>query len=151
MAQNTQRVKAFPTLDTSAYEDGDVMGGVMTFSGLNPGGGVIHTITIFDRDAEGLALDLYFFTQTPPDSITDQAAFAMSSDNQALWLGKVTISAADWTDVGSDSEATLRNVGLAIPATGQPDGNLFVVMVARGAQNFAAATDVELGLTILPG
>lgn len=130
----------YPTVDTSAYGDGDCVGGLeeivnvsrIDFPGSTNGSGVVlQDILLYDRDQVKADLMLYFFIQEPADStFTDQAA----ADLDVLDIGKlhaaVSIAGSDYVDFGSISVWTKTGLGIVLTPG---DTSLWVALVTNGS------------------
>lgn len=143
------------TVDTAVYASGDCIGGVITLSNAirpGPGTGLLTSINLIDRANQGFGLELLFFGSNPTGTgsfaATDNAAFVLSTADAKL-LAHVTIATSDWVSIGSRNVATITGIGKllksAIPAV-QTD--LYMVIVAKGAFDFVAATDLIIGVGI---
>ena len=154
----TMRVSATPTVDTSAYASGDVMGGILTFSKAlrfaSRSGRVVAVHALDKTASSGLAASsLWLFSASPSSSTTtDQGAFNLADADLANLCGVITFEAADVVDGGTGNQL-LQQVGIYVPvhadaATDDSDPSLYGVLVAGGAVTFAAASDLTLRLTI---
>jgi hypothetical protein len=80
----------------TAYTDGDVVGGLLTFDvGMVSGGGFIRRVRLIDEDSQDEPYTLYLFNAAPT-TIADDAAFAAAmtvADLQKL-ITTVAISSA---------------------------------------------------------
>lgn len=144
------RLSVTPTISTTAYASGDVLGGQMTFSNavrVSGGSGVIQSILVLDRSqAQRAAIDLLFFDRSVTVA-ADNAAIAMSDADMANCLGLVTIGPYNtaWPGTPLNSIATLPNIGLPIVCNGT---DLFAAAVVRGTPTYALG-DLTFILTIL--
>lgn len=149
---------ATPTIDTSAYATGELMGSseisladaVLPFSilnGVNRGGsGTIQSVVIVDEDAQEVNLDVYFFDAEPSNTtFTDQAAFAPADADLDLLIGVASVT--DWKSTSTNSIGQANNLGMVFVLT--PGARiLYAVLVTRGAPTYAA-TGLTLRVTIL--
>lgn len=154
----TRRVSATPTVDTSAYASGDVIGGIMTFAkALRFGSrsGRVVGLHLLDKTASsGLAASsLWLFSSSPSASTTtDQGAFNLADADLAKVCGVITLESGDVVDGGTGNQL-LQQVGIYVPVFADPptddsDPSLYGVLVAGGAVTFAAASDFTARLTI---
>lgn len=140
----TEQVEVTPTIGTDAYQAGDVVGGLLTFT--IPGaraGGMIRQIRLSDDDNEQAVLTLYLFASTPT-TVADDAAFASAmtiSDLQAL-LGIVSIVAGDYTTINSNDVVFKNGVDIDFPALS--DDNLYGYLVCTATPTYAATTDLSI-------
>ncbi len=139
------------TLDTAIYADDDVLAATQIIPGaFREAGGrsYVHSITVLDEDDQGVGLDLYFLnaelsigTENSALAITDQSARAM------LGGGVVSVSAADFIDMGGSRLATKTNVGLMLQAAGGMT-NLYIGAVSQGTGTYASGR-LRLGLGLM--
>lgn len=106
------------TPDTSAYADGDVIGGLQSVGpvpGATAGGYSLNGIALVDDDNEGTALDIHIFYQQPT-SIADQAPFAPSAADLKKRVRKVAVAAADWETENNIKAVYKEDINDVIPA-----------------------------------
>ena len=140
----------------SAYTAGDAVGGLLTFEDALDGNkktGVVLSVTIQDNDSEDAALELVLFSQ-PFTATADNAAFDPTDADLANCLGKITITAGDYTAFSDNSIATARNVGLVVNSTDVKDaqkgnGNLYGQLITSGTPTYTAITDISVTLGVL--
>lgn len=97
------------TPGTSAYGDGDVVGGVLTFNCLGtpaPTDGVITHLTLSENDNEGSDFVLWLFDSVPT-TIADNAALALAIADLQNSMGTIAIAAADYATNNSLKIATV--------------------------------------------
>lgn len=133
-----------PTIDTSAYADNDVIGGLLTFdlsADLSVNGGWLSNVWLADIDNEGAALRLFLFDALP-STIADQAAFAPTEDDIKKLLRVVTFST--YTTVNSEKFAS---EDFSPPVTFQTStGKLYGYLVANGSTPTYAALKLTITL-----
>lgn len=140
-ATNAVRVKPIIfTLDTNAYADGDVLAETQELASAfadTDGTGLLQTITLNDKDDQGIALTVVVMDANRTLG-TENAAVSMSDAHGDDILATVPVTASEWVDMGGFKTVTLRN--LAIPVKAVSGGtSLYVGLVARGAGTFSAA------------
>lgn len=133
-------VNLTPTLDTSAYIDGDVLfvtKALLDVVQNNSGAALLQSLIVIDADDQKQALDLLFFdsdvtigTINATPSITDAAALSL--------LGRVSVATTDYYDLGGVSVAGLRSVGLIVRAA-ENTRNVYVAGVSRGTGTYTAS------------
>lgn len=149
MAQ--QKHKSFliePTVDTSAYADGDAIDGLQTLSqALREAllSGRIDTVTVIDQAKQSPALELYFF-ESQVTGGTDNAAYNPSDANIAECLAVVKVVAGDYNTTSAQAVATVKPDFAVQAASG--DGTLYMQIVSGGAPTFGAATELKLRVVI---
>lgn len=155
------RLQATPTISTSAYTAGDVLGTVMSFTGaarVSGFGGVITGVQVLDKTAAvRAAMTLLLF----PSTITaaaDNAAFAPTDADSLLIQGQIEILSTHynttWAGTATNSVATvphndaasspcLMRVPYVCAAT-----TLFGLLVVRGTPTYTSTSDIIVSLTV---
>lgn len=140
-----------PTIDTSAYGDGDQLGGEMVIDIGTGGTGaasifdafVIQSISVIDIDAQSAAIDLVFFDDSVTIASDNAAADFTDAQLKANFLGAVSIAATDYKAFNDNVAATVRNVGLQLhPTTGGDDHKIYVYAVSRGTPTYATTSSL---------
>lgn len=91
--------------NTTSYNANDVVGGVITFSGLGPAGEsrrIISADLRYDVPAvpAGMAnMRLYLYSVTPPSAIADNGSWSLSSGDRAAFVGYIDLGTP--VDLGS--------------------------------------------------
>lgn len=148
----TASATAVPVCDLNAYATGELIGGKLTLTGaarVSGGSGSIETLTLVDQAKQALACDIVFFEADPSaTTFTDQAAFDPADADLLNVCGVVSIVVADYASFNDNCVATKANIGIAFGplSTGT---SIYAAIVARGAHDFAAATDLQLKVKFL--
>ena len=132
-------------VQAAAYASGDAMG---TEFVLNvPNHGIIQTISVVDKDSEELQFDIVMFSKGDPDApvVNDNAAYDFHDERSVDFVGKITVTAADYITFNDNSVATLNPQ----QAYHTPTGQLYCRLVTRGVPNYTAATDLSLRIFII--
>ena len=128
-----------------AYAALDAIG--QPFSFEVPVSGFIQSAIYYDRDDEGLQVDLWLFEEVPPQQ-TDNSAFALS-DAQLLTALDV-LQFTTFYDGTNGQLSRLNSLGLAYDTSHSlTPGRLWASAQARGALNIAAANLPAFRLVIL--
>lgn len=143
---------ATPTITaSSAYAAGNVVGGVLAFTGAVRGGdamgGIIHSVVVLDKSNSGLQYDLLFFDNNPTttgSTITDKTNLTLVSATLLTALGGAQIAQWIAASTGGAVGATLPDLRFVL-ATGT---TLYAVLIARGAPTFASTSDITVRLLI---
>lgn len=127
-----------PTLDTSAYADGDVLFALVP---LEPASApnqplLLQSVFVIDEADQGAALDLVFFNSSTPSLGTLNAAVSISDANIRYYMGRVSIAAGDYYDMGGNRVADLNNIGRLLKPENNGTG-LWVGGVSRGTGTYA--------------
>ena len=141
----THRLDTEIAVSTTAYSDGDVIGGLLDLSDLcgAGGGGTIRQVRLVDDHAQSEPLDLYLF-DGKPTVIADHAAFAgsMAVGDLAKLIGVISIAAADYVTLNSNEYVIKDDINLS-----HGTGQLWGYLVANGGTpDYNATTDLTLFL-----
>lgn len=148
------RIQITPTITTSAYASGDVIGGssasiaLANAARVSGGSGLVQSILVLDRtQAQRAAMDIMFFDRSVT-AAADNAAVATSDADMAYCLGIIPIGPYNQAFPGTplNSFSTLVNVGLPFVLNGT---DLHIVIVSRGTPTYVASTDLTFTFIIL--
>lgn len=128
-----------PTLDTSAYGDGEVMFAPVevkdiTLWPLAPA--LLQSVQVIDESDQGVGFDLLFFRTTVSMGSLNGAPSISDADAREF-QGRVSIAASDFYDLGGVRVANLNSLGLLMK-TADASKSLFVAGISRGAGTYAA-------------
>lgn len=128
-----------PTLDTSAYADGDLMANPEIVSGAVPDGSEGITITdlvVFDKSDQGLAFDIYVTTDSTSWG-TLRDAVSLTDAKADDIVGKISVVSGDFDDFVNAKVAFIHDLNVSVP---HADGirSFYIAMVSRGAGTYAA-------------
>lgn len=138
-----------PTISTSAYSTGDVIGGVMILRGAATRNGAIISVSVWDDDGEKDQLDLFFFSGTLAGTYTDNGAFAIDAADKSKIFGVISIATTDYFDAGSDAVATKTPVPLIIRPNNTGNSDISVVAVIRATTTYTTTSDLRFEFGIL--
>jgi len=145
--QHTTERTISPTVDTSAYADGDNIGGTeyqITDIVNNDQGGFIWTITVQDYAKQTPEFTLLFFSKEPENTtFTDNAALDIHDSDLPYFVGHISITSSEYASLSDNAVATKTDVGIGYVAL---DDDLWVVLVADGAATFTAGTDLVINI-----
>lgn len=141
-----------PTISTSAYTSGDQLGSLEEIpSAIHRGQGHLESITLVDKAKRNVALDVLLFSQLPTLLSVDNGTFSISdAEVAAKCLGVINFLDTDYTDLGSNSVASISAIGLIVKSLGQQNVNnarpssLWAVLVSRGTPTYTSTTDLVL-------
>jgi len=137
-------VEAAPTIDTSAYSTGDLIGAELALLGAVRSGvssGVIDSIEIVDADRETVDIDVVFFDANPAAFGADNAAFD-PTDADLLNIVCV-VSVTTHVDFNDNGVSIARGVNCPFKLA-QGQTTLYAALVSRAAVTYTAATDLLL-------
>lgn len=137
---HVRRVTVTPTLDTSAYADGDQMGALMTLEQLlsaNRSGSELVLIKVLDKAKQSQPFDLFFFDAAPTLVGADNAAADISDADMEKCMGVVNVLAADYDPLANSSIATVA-VRFPMVNLNKPADKCWLSLVSRGTPTYAA-------------
>lgn len=145
-----------PTIDTSAYADGDQLGDLKELAeAMDSSGdtGLVVSVVVVDKDKDSAALDVLFFNDKPTVSSSDNAALDIADSEMASkFLGSVRVAAADYIALNSSTVATVKNVNLVVKSEKSADNldgkSLWCILRSAGTPTYTATSDlvVKIGL-----
>jgi len=130
-------VSVTPTVDTDAYSDGDVVGGLLTFA-IDPiySGVRLNRVVVIDESAQEAVFRLHLY-ESQPSTIADDAAFALSDADALLWRGSVALTG--YTSFTVSSVANVADIDdVYLP---DDSGNLYGYLELNGSTPTYAADD----------
>ena len=108
-----------------------------------PKSGIIQSVRFYDKDDEGLNMELLLFRELP-GAQTDNAAIAVADIDLPLIEASILIDT--WRDLLDNQVGIEDALDIAYTA---PNGELWAQWVSRGGPTIAAAAMPEWGMTIL--
>lgn len=138
-----------PTVSTSAYSTGFVLGGIQSFTG-QPTTGVVANVDVTFNSGSFSAgtVDFYIFNASPTGGgTTDHAAFALTATDTGKLIGVLHLS--DCTSLGgilAQCQQLYQSQFYTLAASGT---TIFAVAVVRGAPTFTGTTDVSFSLQVV--
>jgi len=144
-----------PTIETSLYATGDLVGPKITLATavrVQPTGKIvkntamIQSVVITDLDKESKNLDVVFFDTNPSNTtFTDNAAFDIHDTDLLTVIGVVVVDT--WADFNDNSVGQALN--LAMPFSLGSGTDLYAAIVARSGPTYTGTTDLTLRVGIL--
>ncbi len=134
-----------PTITAGIYGAADVVGGLLTLSLDSVGsGGKLMQIMVAD-DADQKAELTFYFYDSLPNTIADNAPFAPTAATDKLLVGKVVVAVADYATVNSNATAfKAGQTGFLLCYSGR---TLYAYAVATATPTYAAVTDLTFRFT----
>jgi hypothetical protein len=129
-----------------AYSIADVIGAVNTVSEVAADSGmavILESICVIDLTNQKSALDIYFFSEAPANTVgADNAAYVLNDADAPFLLGRINIAAANYVSSSTtNAECTVANIQLMLqPKAGSRD--IYMLVVSRGTPTYGAATDL---------
>lgn len=137
---NTAVVGVTFSLDTSAYADGDVLADSQVLAAClrtDDGTGVLQTITLNDKDDQGIAMDIVILDANVSIG-TENAAVSITDANADNILAVISVESTDWVDFVGCKVATIKNLSIPVSAVSGTD-DLYVALVTRGTPTHTAS------------
>lgn len=138
-----------PTISTSAYSTGMVLGGIQSFTSQPNSGTIANAHVQFASGTFSGSVDLELFSASPTGGGTsDHAAYALTATDTGKKIGELHLN-----DCTSDGGALVSCQNLyqsqfygPLPAAGT---TIFFVAVVRGAPTFAGTTDAIFSAAVV--
>jgi hypothetical protein len=148
------RVLTFvPAITPAAYDDGDQIGAVNDLAAALDDGNdsaSVLSLTIVDKAKQNAPIDVLLFSDSPTLVSADNAPLDISAANMAAkFLGRIRVTADDYSELANCSVATINGVGLMLEATTPAKKILHAVVQSRGTPTYASATDLVVKLGVL--
>ena len=138
-----RRYKVTPTVTAGAYGANDVVGSLLTFSGLR--NGTLQAITICDNAAQAVDYLLVLF-ESAPTTIADNATFDIADAD----LDKIIYQ--DSLTSSSNRQAFTDNYyhylyGLSVPIW-SAGGTVYGFLITTSTPTYAATSDITVTLQV---
>jgi hypothetical protein len=150
---HTKLARAAVTTGTAAYATGDVIGGTVSFTGLNyvNTSGVIVGANVVTMSGGSLPLTLTFFKASPTTNNDNAAGTFATTDLTTNLVGQMSVATTDYVLMGSAGTPPCAAYVSPepIPFETSPTGTLYCVPIARGAFTFTGTSDLHITLAIL--
>jgi hypothetical protein len=130
------------TVTNGAYTIGDVVGGLITFSGAVRQNGAYALISSVKLSGvAAIAYNLFFLNADLATPAADNAAFAWAAADTAKYLGHVQIAATDYLadQTAGFNSATVRNVCLTVKAAATTQ-SIYAYLVATAVTSPGTTT-----------
>lgn len=138
------------SLDTAIYADGDVLADFQAVTGfvrLVGGKALIQSITVLDKDDQGVAFDI-LTSQTGATLGAENAAPAITDANAATVQRLCRIETTDYIDLGGCRIATKTGIGLMVEAASDSTG-IYIGAITRGGTPTYTAAGLVLRLGLI--
>jgi len=142
-------VQVIPTVSTSAYTAGFVVGGLLTFANAVNAtvlSGVLTSVSVTTRSTQTAGFKLYLFSASPAGTFTDRTAPVIATADALLLLDVITLGAAD---SGLGSNVTTYNTDAISRSLVLGGTSLFGVLVTTGTPTFPTTTNVAVTVSVL--
>jgi hypothetical protein len=135
------------SLDTSQYADGDVLADTQEIASalrISGGSGILHSVTVLDKDDQGEALDLLLLNASGSIG-TENAAVSVSDAVADTIMGVVEVAAGDFVDLVNSQIAAKTNLGIVLEVAS--GSSLYVAAISRGTGTYTTAgITLKLGI-----
>lgn len=132
------------TVTAGAYSNNDVVGGLITFTGLRRGS--LQSVIISDKSAQSPDYKLVFFRDTPTN-ITDNATYSIADADLTKIVKQISLTAAANREAFADN-AVYTVDGLDVPLAAHC-ANLSAFLIATSsAPTYVSTSDVSVKLQV---
>jgi hypothetical protein len=137
--------------DTGAYASGELIADTQQYDAFfrkADGTGVINTITVTEKDAQGAAFYIIFH-RTSTSMGTENSAPNISDANLVAGIQHiVAVATTDFVTVSGTKIATLKNLGLPVMAVSGTDDLYISILNSTGTPTYASG-EIQLGIGVL--
>lgn len=137
--------------DTGVLASGDLIADTQQYDAFfrkTDGTGVINSITIAEKDAQGAAYYIYIH-RTSTSMGTENNAPNISDANFVAGIQHIiSVATTDFVAVSGVKVATLRNLGLPVMAVSGTDDLYFSIVNSTGTPTYASG-EIQLGIGVL--
>lgn len=148
---NPTKTSATPTISTSAYADGDLVGGKITLKEALPtdGKAQVQALLLADDASVAAELTVVLFGRDPENTtFTDQNTFDIHDDDLTRVVGTFrfrggTGEGADYESFNDNAFGLLSDFTLPVSAV---EGTLYAAIVSRGTPSYDASDDLTLSV-----
>ena len=148
MTEQTLMFRNTPTVSTSAYAAGDVVGGEIEITNaarISGDGGVLASCSLScEDDLAASDIEVLLFDSNPTGTYTDNAALAVPDADTYALIAAVDLDKK--TDTGDGSFLQGRNVMVPYQADAT---SLWAVMVCRNAFTLTATNAIQLNMHLI--
>ena len=135
-------------LDTSIYADGRVLFIGQEITNFFPAAGavrVVQNLVVLDEDDQGVGFDLLLFNADPTIG-TINVAPSITDANARKFIGKVSIAAGDYIDLGGSRVADITPIGKAIKGT---TTSLWIAGITRSGTPTYTASGIKMKIGVI--
>jgi hypothetical protein len=137
--------------DTGAYASGDLIADTQQYDAffrVANGTGVINTITVTEKDAQGAAIYIIIH-RTSTSMGTENSAPNISDANLVAGIQHIiAVATTDYVTVSGTKIATLKNLGLPVMAVSGTDDLYISILNSTGTPTYASG-EIQLALGVL--
>lgn len=137
--------------DTTAYASGDLIADTQQYDAffrVTNGTGVINTITVTEKDAQGAAIYIIIH-RTSTSMGTENSAPNITDANLVAGIQHIIpVATTDYVTVSGTKIATLKNLGLPVMAVSGTDDLYFSILNSTGTPTYASG-EIQLGIGVL--
>ncbi len=139
------------TVTAGAYSAADVVGGELTLTNAlrtSNGSGVLQDIVITTEDGELFQCTILVFDANPAANVADNGAWAWGSGDHDRLLAKVVVGTSDYTTLGGDGVAHMKNLGVGVKGA-DSSTSLYAYVIATDTPTFSATGDLNIAFKFL--
>jgi hypothetical protein len=138
------------SLDTNIYADGDLLADTQEIANavrVAAGRAILQSVVVLDEDDQGVGFDLVFLSAGTSLG-TENSAPNIADAGARDIIGVVSITSADYSDIGASRIATCASIGLILKAAAAST-SLYVAAIIRGGTPTYSASGIRLKLGML--
>ncbi len=131
-------------VNTTQYADDDLVGEMMTLTGVASGrGGILQALTLQDLDNQKAALEVYVFDANPSGTtFTNNSALDVADADLPKIIACFSVAGTDYISLADNAVGQKRD--LAIPYDSTPDGCLYACLRSAAATPTYSASGLSL-------
>ena len=138
-----RRYKVTPTVTAGAYGANDVVGSLLTFSGLR--NGTLQAITICDNAAQAVDY-LFVLFESTPTTIADNATFDIADADLSKIIYQDSLTSASERQAFTDNSYHYL-YGLSVPLW-SAGGTVYGFLITTSTPTYAATSDITVTLQV---
>jgi hypothetical protein len=136
-----------PTISTSAYASGNVLGGIQSFR-LGAWGTITNAEVTFNSGSFSGSVNLLLFSSSPTGGgTTDHAALALTSTDTAKLIGVLSLSNCTTLNSGTIVQCQANQATPQAFALANPGNTIYAVAQVIGTPTFAGTSDATFTLS----
>jgi hypothetical protein len=139
------------TTDTGIYASGELIADSQQYDAFFrkvDGTAIINTISIVEKDAQGVAYYVIFLSASTSLGSENSTPNISDANIAANFQGIVAVAASDFVTVSGAKVATIRNIGLPVKAVSGTDDLYIAILNGTGTPTYASG-EIQLKIGAL--
>lgn len=139
-SQAVVQVPVVPTVSTSAYVAGYVVGGIQTLTGIvSPrGSGFLDSLLILDKSNQKAPFDILLFDSLPAGPYVDHTSFVWGGTDDQHLIARIAVASGDYDAPGGEAVAQYGALFIALQAAS--GFNIYAVAVTSGTPTYTSSS-----------